>query len=137
MFCGWRLCNSQETLTARGSGIFHIDVLAGTATHNGTVLQNLNIAGELIAWFQEDLRDNSIPIEQVRAATLDAELTIANLSGPRRSPEIWNTKINRYISCDIRCRGHIETDERQYDSEMVDHEEWPDGWWNEHRTIEH
>jgi hypothetical protein len=134
MFCGWRLCNSHEELTVRRSGSLHIDILAGTATHNGTVLQDLNIAGELSAWFQGDLRDNNIPVEQVRSATLDAEVTITDLSGPRRSPERWNTKIRRYLSCDIQCRSRIETDETSYESEMVDHEEWPDGWWNEHRT---
>jgi hypothetical protein len=134
MFCGWRLCNSHERLTALGSGPLHIDVFAGTATHNGTALQDLNIAGELSAWFQRDLLDNNIPVEQIRSATLDAELTITGLSGPRRSPEIWNTKISRYLSCDVRCRSHIKTDETSYQSEMVDHEEWPDGWWNEQRT---
>jgi hypothetical protein len=137
MFCGWRLCNSHEELTARGSGALHIDVLGGTATHNGTDLQDLSIAGELIAWFQRDLRDNDIPVEQIRSATLDAELTITGLSGPRRSPVIWNTKINRYLCCDIRCRSRIETDERSYHSEMADHEEWPDGWWHEYRSAEH
>jgi hypothetical protein len=134
MFCGWRLCNSHEALTALGSGILHIDVLAETVTHNGTPLQELNIVGELSAWFRADLLDNNISLEHIRSATLDAELTIADLSGPRRSPEKWNTRINRYLSCDIRCRSHIETDERSYESEMVDHEEWPDGWWKEQRT---
>lgn len=137
MFCGWRLCNSHETLTDRGSGTLHIDVLAETATHNETALQDLSIAGELIAWFQEDLRNNRIPVECIRSATLDAELVITDLSGPRQSPEIWNTKIRRYLSCDIRCRSRIETDEKSYDSEMVDHEEWPDQWWTEYRTTEH
>jgi hypothetical protein len=134
MFCGWRLCNSHEVLTGLGSGAIHIDVLAGTATHNGNVVLDLNMAGELKAWFQGDLRDNNIPVEQIRSATVDADLTIADLSGPRQAPEIWTTKIKRYLACDIQCRSYIQTDEKCYDSQLMDHEEWPDGWWNEHRT---
>jgi hypothetical protein len=136
MFCGWRLCNSHEALTALGSGVIHIDVLGETATHNGIALHDLNIQGELSAWFQADCLDNNIPVGQIRSGTLIAELTITDLSGPRRSPEIWNTEIKRYLSCEIRCRSCIETDETRYESEMVDHEEWPNGWWNERRTTE-
>jgi len=134
MFCGWRLCNSHEVLTSLGSGAIHIDVLAGTASHNGKIIQDLNIAGELKEWFKGDLRDNNVPVEHIRSATLDAELAITDLSGRRRSPEIWNTKISRYLVCDIQCHSRIETDEKSYDSKLTDHEEWPDGWWHEHRT---
>ena len=133
MFCGWRLTNDHELLTKKGSGRIEIDVLTGETTYKGIVEPDLHMTTEICVWFKEDIESNNIDISMIKRAVLIADLDIKPLVGKRKATERWNSPIREFMSCNIKCLGLIETDEKVYSSTLEDYEEWPVGWWNEYK----
>lgn len=135
MFCGWRLSNSYPQLEKLGAGVLTIDALSQACSFNGEPISSLPIAGELAAWLEEDLRNNGIPRESVHQAVLVAELSFGTVAkSARRTRDVHFGRRGQhlvppvFVACDIRCHGRVVTDERVYESEHADYEEWPSGW---------
>ena len=135
MFCGWRLVNSYPQLERLGSGTLIIDALSQACSFNGQTIEPLTIAGELAAWLREDLAAHHIDDSQLRQATLVAELQFSTVARAERAThEIHFTARGHeaapalFLSCEIGCKSRVVTDERSYESEYRDREEWPPGW---------
>ena len=134
MFCGWRQIADKPRLVALGSGAISIDALRGTARFNGTLLDDLAVAGELQAWLDEDLARHTIPKEAVREATLTADLHLDLVPWPDPDPSEQFfahgtlVRTDRMHRCTVRCTSVIRTEDAEYRSTHSDVEAWPLGW---------
>jgi hypothetical protein len=135
MFCGWRLINCYTALERLGSGTLTIDALSGVCTHNGTQIPSLSIARELQAWLAADLAAHQIDPAGLREAVLNAQLSFGQVSRTERVTRDQHFAASgqhldpeRFNRCEISCTSRVVTDERAYESQYSDVEEWPPGF---------
>ena len=111
-----------------------IDVTSAACRFNGASIPPLSIAGELQAWYREELATHNIPAEGIRSATVLARIdqqiidrkarrTNAYFSGPGKSD-----RSRRYYQWQIACESTITTDETEYCGKYDDIEECPEHW---------
>jgi hypothetical protein len=103
MFHGWR--NSWEKVASLGDGTLNINALTADCTFDGKSIETLPIARELHYWLQDDLKAQGIPLDAIRSAWLEVQLSHTG------------------IVHEMVCRSEIATDERTY--------LWPRDQWGE------
>ncbi|PHQ36107.1 hypothetical protein [Rhodopirellula bahusiensis] len=113
MFYGWRMQSDLETFAALPDGALTVDVLAGTCVHDSCGALETYIAGEMSAWFKHQLDERGIPLADIKSAMLFVDLV--------RVPP---PKKKRGITFDWRGRGVIQTDSREYVSELAESHTW-------------
>ena len=135
MFCGWRLFDSYPVLEKLGSGTLTIDSLTQACSFNGQPIPSLSIARELAAWLKQDLADYSTSVNSIREAMLTVDLQFGTVPKAERrtrdahfGPNGQHLVPPIFIACEISCRSRVATDEKVYESEYRDREEWPSGW---------
>jgi hypothetical protein len=125
MFCGWQLLPDYGILTRLGNGILEIDVLERSCRFNGEPIKPLVMAKVLNSWMQEDLQDHGIPLESIRAAVVQVEFTTRHTNKQQILSGVWAKPSRHFVLCDLNCRGRVSTDERIYEGEYRELEEWP------------
>jgi hypothetical protein len=128
MFRGWQLLSDYRTLTDLGSGTLQIDFLNGACRHNGKPIPTLSIVQAVSSWWRNDLAANKIPLDDIQEARLDVGLDLSKQEGQRDHSITWAKSAKVFISCSIRARSIIRTNEATYASEYADRLEWPRTW---------
>jgi|SRR5690606_4972042 hypothetical protein len=135
MFCGWRLSDSYHDLEELGPGTLVIDALTGECRFNDRPVRALPIARELKAWLDQEFEEHGILRDQVSEAVVTADLVFGSVASHERTTDrIYfgrdglPIEPDRYVCCDITCRGRVVGYGRTYTSEYRDREEWPPGW---------
>ncbi len=128
MFRGWQLLNDYRTLTELGSGSLEIDFLTERCLHNAQFIPTLTIVRTVSSWWREDLASHRIPLDDIQEARLTVGLDIGEQQGQRDHSVTWADPAPVFISCAVRARGVIRTNEATYAAEYADRLEWPRNW---------
>ena len=128
MFRGWQLLSDYRTLTDLGSGTLEIDFLNEVCRHNAKPIPTLSIVQAVGSWWRNDLAANKIPLDDIQEARLDVGLDLSEQEGQRDHSITWAKSAKIFISCSIRARSIIRTNEATYASEYADRLEWPRNW---------
>jgi len=128
MFRGWQLLSDYRTLTDLGSGTLEIDFLNEACRHNAKTIPTLSIVQAVSSWWRNDLAANKIPLDDIQEARLDVGLDLSEQEGQRDHSITRAKSAKIFISCSIRARSIIRTNEATYASEYADRLEWPRNW---------
>lgn len=102
-----------DIFAALPDGQLTVDVLVGSCVHDSRGALDTYIAGEISAWFKDQLDERGIPLTDINSAMLYVDLV--------RVPP---PKKKRGITFDWRGRGVITTDAREYSAELAEPHTW-------------
>ena len=114
MFMGWRMGDDLAIFATMQDGMLTIDVLTGTCLHDTIGFVNTHIAGEISAWFLQQLEHHQIPISNIVAAGLTVRLI-------RIAQE---SKRKRGITFEWHCDGMVATVDRKYLAQLSENHTW-------------
>ena len=114
MLVGWRMGDDYQKLANLGSGLFVFNILEGTCHFEGRPIEDLYISKEIQAWFFNRLNEHKIPIQEIKEATLKAEVTT----------EIIEKKKRKMASFNWQCSSLIRTDEASYTGSLSETHHW-------------
>ena len=86
MFCGWQLVNDFPELQKLKNGELIINVKTGGCTYNGAKTDKLTMPLVLNDWFYSDLKQNSIPIDDIELATLKVKFNMYDFGNKKGKP---------------------------------------------------
>lgn len=105
VFLGWRGRCDDPVLAELGSGTLVIDVLTGTATHDGvSVIEPTATGTFLYRWLREQAERHRVPLDGI----LRAELVV------RYTVEPWDWEIPLWTLGYPDVRSRVVTAEREY-----------------------
>ena len=120
--------NDYRALTDLGSGALEIDFLTEKCQHNSRPVPTLSIVRTVSVWWREDLAKNKIPLDDIQEARLVVGLDVSEQDGQRDHSITWAKSAPIFISCAVRARSVIRTNEATYAAEYADRLEWPRNW---------
>ncbi len=125
--------NSYKEMISLGSGELTIDVPSAACRFNGAAIPSLRIAGELQAFYGNELATHEIPAEGIRSATLFARLDLQKIDRKLRSAQSYffapggkYIHSPRLYQCRIEYESSIITDDMDYRGKHAGIEEWPE-----------
>ena len=127
MFCGWQLHADWAALTRLKSGEIRIDALTGTshvAGVDGAAQAELVMGRVLQSWLAEDCASNAIPIDTITEAMLVVTVTTEETAEQTTSMRFADPT-PPHVQCQLRCHSRVVSGDDVYESQYVDHEEWP------------
>lgn len=109
IFVGWRIGDDiAKIIQFPEKIVFTIDVLRGES--DAPSADKLHIVDELHAWFVINCEKHKIEVDKIKKAVLIAEII-----------QIHSLKKKRLR---INCSSFIQTDEKEYKSEIYNNESW-------------
>jgi len=114
MFMGWRMQADLETLAKLPDGVLELNLLEGTAVHNGAGSLNLYIAKEIQTWLQQESIKDGVDLSQVNEATLVVDI----------KTDLVKTNKKKVIYFSFNCISKLATDEKTYSANVAETHKW-------------
>jgi len=114
MLVGWRMGEDFAKLANLGTGILIFNILEGTCHFGEKTIDDLYISKEIQSWFSHRLTEHKIPIEEIKEATLKAEVTTEIIEKKNRKKVIFNWT----------CNSLIRTNEATYEGALSEVHQW-------------
>ena len=114
MAIGWRMAEDLETLSDLPDGSIDFNLLSGSATHSKAGPLDLWIAREMHAWLQHRFAADRISAQQI----LRAELRLISKT------DRIKTQKKSVVSFDWDCHSLIATDQKIYESHLLEAHRW-------------
>ena len=114
MFMGWRMGDDLEALAALPDGRIHLDLLAGSASHDKTGPLDIRVAGEIQAWLRQECEKDGIDYSALQSADLWVDVDTSKIATNRK----------RIVCFDFNATSKLTTDEAEYSAQVSESHKW-------------
>ena len=103
-----------EALAALPDGRIHLDLLAGSASHDKTGPLDIRVAGEIQAWLRQECEKDGIDYSALQSADLWVDVDTSKIATNRK----------RIVCFDFNATSKLTTDEAEYSAQVSESHKW-------------
>lgn len=114
MFMGWRMADDLETLAGLPDGRIHLDLLTGSAEHDGAGSVSMCITREIQTWLRQECEKDGVDYGALQSADLWVDTSTSRIATERK----------RIVCFDFDATSKLTTDEAEYSALASESHKW-------------